>query len=142
MRPSIGITNLTKSLPHVLVMEFVWRHFHFNAKKYSWFSTITTYMLLIWKGDFRWSLSTLHNHLILCLSTLKSCLINLLKSLSNPNGIYLLEVKNGNTRKSMCEICSGFRGVFRTQSNISAFGCSIFLQKISIIDIFDWVLNR
>ena len=37
--------------------------------------------------------------------------------------IYLLKVKNGNTRRLMCDNCSEFRDVYRTQSNILAFGC-------------------
>ena len=49
--------------------------------------------------------------------------MNLLKSLINPANIYLLEIKNGNIIRSVCEIFSKFRCIFRTQLDILAFGC-------------------
>ena len=61
--------------------------------------------------------------------------MNLLKYLSKPASIYLLEIKNGNTRRSMHEVSSKCRCIFRTQLNILAFGCQLSLQKSSIVDV-------
>ena len=53
------------------------------------------------------------------LFSLKSPGINLLKSLSNPTGIYFLEVKNWKHQKiKMRGICSNFRGLFIEPSRI------------------------
>ena len=42
---------------------------------------------------------------------------------------------HGNTRISMCQICSKSRCIFRIEFKILAFGCWLFLQKSSIVDV-------
>ena len=131
MKPSIGITNLPSLLSLILVVKFIWIQFHFNAKKYSWLKLGTCNSI---------EKTTFHKFCLPCttilccfMTNLKSCEINLLNFLSNPADIYLLEVKNGKSRKSMCEICSEFRGVCRrTQWNMLTFGVNYFCKKASL----------
>ena len=56
------------------------------------------------------------------------------KSSSNPANIYLFKVNNGYIR-TMCEICSKFRGIYRSQLKILAFVCLLFFQTFSLVDV-------
>ena len=61
---------------------------------------------------------------------------------SSPASIYLFKVKEGNTRRSVCGICSELRGIFRTQSNISLrLLVNYFCRKAPLLCSI-WVLNK